>query len=86
MNKTDYDILIDENLNGTRLDVVLSLSVPDASRSFLQKLIDGGSVQIDGKAVAAKNTKVKSGQRIALTVPEPEELEIKPETIPLDIV
>ena len=86
MKESNYEILIDENLNGARLDVVLSLSVPDCSRSFLQKLIDGGSVVIDDKVVTAKNTKVKNGQKIVLTVPEPEELEIKPENIPLDIV
>lgn len=86
MRETNYEILTDENLNGTRLDVVLSLSVPETSRSFIQKLIESGNVQVDGKTVTAKNTKVKLNQKIMLTVPEPEELDIKPENIPLDIV
>ena len=86
MKENRYDIYIEENLNGTRLDVVLSFSVPEVSRSFVQKLIDGGSVSVDGKVCLSKKEKVKAGQTVSIVVPEPEELEIKAENIPLDIV
>lgn len=54
MKEHRYDIYIEEKLNGTRLDVVLSFSVPEVSRSFVQKLIDGGAVSVDGKYVFPK--------------------------------
>lgn len=86
MKENRYDIYIEENLNGTRLDVVLSFSVPEVSRSFVQKLIDGGSVSVDGKVCLSKKEKVKAGQTVSIVVPEPEELEVKAENIPLNIV
>ena len=86
MAENQYDILIDEKLNGTRLDVVLSFSVPESSRSFVQKLIESGMVTIDGKTCSTKKEKVKEGQRVSVLVPKPEEIEIKAEAIPLDIL
>ena len=57
MKEHRYDIYIEEKLNGTRLDVVLSFSVPEVSRSFVQKLIDGGAVSVDGKVCLSKKEK-----------------------------
>ncbi len=81
-----YTITIDEEKQGTRLDVVLSFCISDISRSFVQKLIEDGSVAIDGKVTTSKKEKVKAGQCISITIPEPEILEVTPQDIPLDIV
>ncbi len=81
-----YQITIDEEKQGTRLDVVLSFCIADISRSFIQKLIDEGNVAIDGSTVRSKKEKVKAGQCISITIPEPENLEVLPQDIPLDIV
>ena len=59
--------------------------MPDITRSYLQKLLKDGSVQMNGKPVKA-STKTAAGALIALTIPEPEEPEILPEDIPLDIL
>ena len=59
--------------------------MPDITRSYLQKLLKDGSVQMNGKQVKA-STKTAAGAVIALTIPEPEEPEILPENIPLDIL
>ena len=59
--------------------------MPDITRSYLQKLLKDGSVQMNGKQVKA-STKTVAGAVIALTIPEPEEPEILPENIPLDIL
>ncbi len=59
--------------------------MPDITRSYLQKLLKDGSVQMNGKPVKA-STKTAVGALIALTIPEPEEPEILPENIPLDIL
>ena len=43
-----FEFIVDEDMKGARLDVVLSLVIEEASRSHLQKLIDIGMVQING--------------------------------------
>lgn len=70
---------------GVRIDKYLAEQLPDITRSYLQKLLKDGSVQMNGKTVKA-STKTAVGAVIALTIPEPEEPEILPENIPLDIL
>ena len=70
---------------GVRIDKYLAEQLPDITRSHLQKLLKDGSVQMNGKPVKA-STKTAAGAVIELTIPEPEEPEILPEDIPLDIL
>ncbi len=71
--------------SGDRLDVYLAARLSDLSRSYLQQLIAGGHVLVDG--IARKRTfKVTAGQTICLTLPEPEVHDIEPQHIPLDVV
>ena len=70
---------------GVRIDKYMAEQLPDITRSYLQKLLKDGSVQMNGKPVKA-STKTAVGAVIALTIPEPEEPEILPENIPLDIL
>lgn len=70
---------------GIRLDKYLGMCQQEFSRSFLQKLIEGGNVLIDGRMASVKE-KTVSGAVVSICVPEPEPLEIKPEQIPLDIL
>lgn len=81
-----FEFIVEEDMKGTRLDVVLSLVIEEASRSHLQKLIDIGRVEVNGEAGALKKYKVKAGDVVKVTVPEPVRLNIVPEDIPLDIV
>lgn len=69
-----------------RLDKYLSDKLDDMTRSYLKKLIsDDKAVLVNGNP-AKPNYKLKPGDIIELTVPEPIELEIKAENIPLNIV
>ena len=70
---------------GVRIDKYLTEQLPDITRSYLQKLLKDGSVQMNGKSVKV-STKTAAGAVIELTIPEPEEPEILPEDIPLDIL
>ena len=70
---------------GVRIDKYLAEQLPDITRSYLQKLLKDGSVQMNGKSVKT-STKTAAGAVIELTIPEPEEPEILPEDIPLDIL
>lgn len=71
--------------DGVRLDVVLKEKLSDMSRSFIQKLIDTGSVSVGGKERKA-NYKPSIGELIVVHFPEPKEIEVKPEQISLDIL
>ena len=86
MSETIYKVNIEEQHQGTRIDLVLSLALPDTSRSFLQKLITNGAVSVDGEVCKSKKLKVEAGQEVTIVVPEPVELNIEPEDIPLEIV
>ncbi len=80
-----YELKIDEELQGTRLDMVLSLSLPEMSRSHLQKLIESEKVQINGVVITKKNYLVSRSETITLQIPEPVSLDVLPENIPLDV-
>ena len=70
---------------GTRLDKYLTEQIPDQSRSYIQKLLDDNFITVNGKP-AKSNYKLRTGDTIAVEIPEAEELDIEPEDIPLDIV
>ena len=70
---------------GKRLDKLISEQLPELTRSAVQHLMQDGCVTIAGKPVK-KNTKASVGDVITVELPEPREVEIEPENIPLDIV
>ncbi len=81
-----FGFVIDEEHAGLRADSVLSVLMEDVSRSYIQKLIEGGSVTVDGKPMVSKKEKLRAGAEVVLDLPEPAPCEAVPEDIPLDIV
>jgi 23S rRNA pseudouridine1911/1915/1917 synthase len=69
-----------------RLDKYLSNHVSDVSRSRLQNLIEQGCVKINNQVCSIKKSKLKKGDRIEITIPPLETLDLQPENIPLDIL
>lgn len=70
---------------GDRLDRFLSARDETLSRAAAQKLIEDGLVTVNGKT-AAKSIKLKPGDTVCYTLPDPAPLEAQPQDIPLDIV
>lgn len=70
---------------GIRIDKYLSDNMEDISRSYLQKLLKEKSITVNEKEIKA-NYKVQEGDVVSVSVPEPEEPDILPEEIPLDIL
>lgn len=68
-----------------RLDQCLCKLVPDFSRARLQKLIEDGMVELNGKRARA-GAKPRVGDIVALVVPEAVPLDVVAENIPLDII
>ncbi len=81
----EYQIDIENENTGIRIDKYLSEALNHCSRSYIQKLLDNNNINVNSKAVKA-NYKLKSGDSIYICIPDPEEIEIKAENIPLDIV
>ena len=75
----------DSFLAGTRIDKYLSDEREELSRSYIQQLIDDDLVQVNDAKIKP-SYKLREGDVITLTVPEPEELLIEPENIPINIV
>ena len=71
--------------NGVRADQFLSQSLDNLTRSAAQKLLEAGHVLRDGKALK-KNDKLKEGDEITVLIPDPTEVEIQPQDIPLDVI
>ena len=64
-------ILVPQELDGARLDVVLARHVRDRSRTRLQSLVREGCVTVDDAVVTRPNTAVAAGSRIAVDLPGP---------------
>lgn len=70
---------------GKRTDRFLSERMPDFSRSRIQKLIEEGMV-LCGDGTPRDSMKLRGTENFIVTVPDPENYDVVPENIPLDIV
>ena len=78
-------MILEASMDGERLDAFLSRSAEGLSRSAAQKLIADGNVRLNGSP-ARKNDRLRVGDSVELTIPEPREVDIAPKKMPLDIV
>ena len=69
---------------GQRLDKVLTEQLPNLSRTQIQRLLKEEQILVNGRPAKA-NLKLEGGEQVTITLPEPEETELVPEAIPLDI-
>ena len=79
------EVLLRADRDGERLDQFLARSVEGLTRSAAQRLIEEGAVTCNGKAVK-KNARTAVGDDVALTLPDPEPVDVLPQDIPLDVV
>ncbi len=69
-----------------RLDLWLTGQLADFSRSRLQKLISEEHVVVNDRICTDKQYRLKSGDRLCVTIPPPVSLALIPEAIPLNIL
>lgn len=81
----EYSIIVTPEMKGERLDKIISSEISSLSRSAVQKIIDEGLVTVNG-VVVLKSLKLKEGDIIDVTEPEPVELKALPQNIPVEIV
>jgi len=68
-----------------RLDRFLAECLPELTRSQVKKLIDDGRVLLDGGPAKA-GEKLKCGEALVVTLPQPAAAEALPEPIPLNVL
>ncbi|GBG95813.1 ribosomal large subunit pseudouridine synthase D [Ligilactobacillus salitolerans] len=68
-----------------RLDQVLAAKYPEFSRSLIKKMLTSSNILVNDE-VKKPRYMVKNGDRISLTEPEPEKIELVAQDIPLTIV
>ena len=79
-----YEVTAEED--GLRLDQYIAGRCMDLSRSYIQKLIKESRVTINKKIQTKTKTAVQESDIVNVFLPDPKELEIKPQDIPLDIL
>ena len=77
--------LLTSNPENLRIDKYIAENAEDISRSYAASLCESGNVMVSGKSVD-KKYKPQEGDIIEIDMPEPENLDLTPENIPLDIV
>ncbi len=82
----NIQFIIDAEHAGQRADRVLSQLYEDVSRSYVQKLIENGSMSVDGSVCTSKKQLLAEGCLVELALPDPAPCSAQPEDILLDIV
>lgn len=89
----DIELEVKAGENGLRLDRWLSQQLPElspgkgyASRTHLQKLIAQGLVKLNNQVCRSKKNPLKMGDRLQVTIPPTQPLNLQAEPIPLDIL
>jgi len=77
--------LVEEDLEGERLDAFLAETVADLSRTAVKELITNGQVLVDGKS-RKPSYRIKEGEEILITLPEARQVAIVPQDLPLEII
>ncbi|MGB1361461.1 MAG: RluA family pseudouridine synthase [Alphaproteobacteria bacterium] len=78
--------IISKEFDGLRLDKALSVLIKDMSRSRIQELIKQENILVNNQSGKWGSSKVREGMEIIVNIPEPENLELIPQDIPLNIV
>lgn len=86
MGKEEIILEVTVQDKGKRIDSFISENVEEITRSYLQSLIEDGQVSIKGKNKIKAGQKLKGSEIIKIIIPEPEELNIEAENIPINIV
>lgn len=82
MNDKLYEVIGEDS--GKRLDIYTT-EKSGLSRSLVQKLIKDNELFLNGNPSKA-NIKLEEGDKVSFQIPEPTDLEAKPQDIPLEII
>ena len=81
-----FELVVEAEHDGLRLDRVLAQEMPGYSRSHVQRLIDEGQVSLPRVKTAKANTALREGDVVTVTLPEPAAATPAAEAIPLEVL
>jgi len=77
--------ILDKTLPAVRLDTFLRARYPAVSRGTIQRLIEQGEIQVDGRKIKPTHTP-RAGERVEVHWPEARPAEAQPEALPLEVL
>ena len=86
MNRPQSKEFLVAQSSSLRLDQWLKSQEPEMSRSHIQKLIEKGYVMVNNEVCTEKKKGLTTGDRLILTLPEAQPLDLIPQDLPLDIL
>ena len=85
MDDKDSILIITAEESGERIDALLARQAEDLTRSAAQRLLESGMVLLGGRPVK-KNYRCAAGDRFTVLLPEPDEVPLIAQDIPLEVV
>lgn len=77
--------LVEEELEGERLDAFLADMMAELSRTAIKELITSGQVWVDGQ-IRKPSYRLKEGEEVLINLPEARPVSIEPQDLPLEII
>ena len=78
-------VVVEENAQKKRIDSYIVDKNMNLSRTAIKRLLDEGKILVNGKK-QKPSYKPEVGDIITIEIPAPEEIELKPQDIPIDII
>lgn len=78
-------LIVNEELEGERLDAFVAEHLEYLSRTMVKILLDDGKITVNGDIKKA-SYHLKEGEEITVIIPEPKQVEILAQDIPLNII
>ncbi len=85
MDDKDSILIITAEESGDRIDALLARQAEELTRSAAQRLLERGMVLLGGRPVK-KNYRCAAGDRFTVLLPEPDDMPLIAQDIPLDVV
>ncbi len=82
----NISFIVEENENNLRVDILINNKEKLISRTRIKNLILKEKLKLNGKIIKSPSKKVIRGDKLSLSIPEPEEASLKPFDFKLDII
>ena len=79
--KNIINLVLEEELHGKRIDVVIAKKNDSLSRTRIKNLIINGNLSINNKIINDPSKKIFKGDKVFLTIPLPKKASLKPYNI-----
>jgi 23S rRNA pseudouridine1911/1915/1917 synthase len=82
----NINFIVEENENNLRVDVLINKREELISRTRIKNLILKEKLKLNNEIIKSPSKKVLTGDRLILSIPEPEEASLKPYNFKLEII